>query len=166
MITTVVVVTLCSVALATIGWLALRPADVTSGDDVAKLLVKINLPAFINLLDPGQQAFLRQNLSPPDYRSVLRERNRVALRYAKKISHNTAVLTRWAELARTAAIDPKMAKGAAELATLGIRTRFYVLGVMLLLYCGYLFPDLVELRNLAARYEALADRQHALQARG
>lgn len=163
MITTVLIVLLCCVALGTFGFFAMRYPSVPAGD-LAEHLVPVNLTALLNLMDQRQKDFLRRNLSPAEFRSIARERNRVALGYARRISHNTAVLTRWAESARISAPDNATAEAAAELATLGVRTRFYVIAVILSLYADYMFPDLVELKELVARYEILTGRQAAVAA--
>lgn len=162
MITTLLIVLACCVALGFLGSFAIRYPSLPAGADLAKHLVPINLPALLNLMDPSQRDFLRRNLSPADFRSIARERNRVALSYTKKISNNIAILTRWAELARISAPDGTTARAAAELATLGVRTRLYVLAVILLLYADCIFPDLVELKDVVARYETLTGQQAAV----
>lgn len=160
MIITGIILLLCAVAIASVTWIALRtPTIIKAGDDLSKHLVPVNLPAFLNLIDSGQKEFLRQNLPAAEFRSLARQRSRIALSYTKKISHNTAVLTRWAELARISAPDAATAEQAASMATLGVWTRMHVLAAMMLLYADYVFPGIAELKDVAARYEILTVRQ-------
>lgn len=164
MITTIIIVLLCCFLLATFAWFALRYPTPVGGDDLYKQLLPISLPAFLNLVDPAQKRFLRHHLLPVEYRKLSRQRTQIALRYTRRISHNTALFTRWADSARVNAPDPATAAAAAEMAALGVRTRFYVLAVLLLLYVEYIYPDLVELKDLVRRYELLASRQRTVAA--
>ncbi len=55
-------------------------------------LTPVDLDAFENLTDPEEEAFLRHNLSPAEFRSVQRLRIRVAKMYVAAMSKNASTM--------------------------------------------------------------------------
>ena len=68
-------------------------------DDLAGKTRPVDLEAFRNLVDPGEEDFLHSNLLPRQFRTVQRERMRAALEYVQNASHNAAFLLRMGEAA-------------------------------------------------------------------
>ena len=68
-------------------------------DDMMRELRPVDLDAFRNLVDPDEDQFLQNNLSPANFRVIKRERMRAALDYISVASRNAAILLRMGEMA-------------------------------------------------------------------
>src|SRR5256885_15606334 len=90
MTTTPIFVIISIVALIFILFMAIRRWR-DSVTDVAELPAKtqvIDLAAFGNLIDPAEEEYLREKLSPPEFRSVQKSRLRAAIAYLNALSAN------------------------------------------------------------------------------
>lgn len=164
MITTAIIVLLVAAAGLAIVRAARGAAPHLSGREQVQMhLLPVYLPAFLNLIDAGQQQFLRRQLAPAQFRAVERHRSRVLLIYVKRIAANSAVLMRWADAARGDIVDYDRQKLAKEIFALALRTRLFALLAMMSLYVGLVSSRLatVLVNDTATRYEALTSRQHA-----
>src|SRR5437868_6896333 len=93
------------VVLALVGLLLLwkfsrsRTLRITLLDDIVGRIRPVDLLAFRNLIDPHEESFLRDNLPPAEFRSIQRERLRVALEYVHGASQNAIALLRLGQVA-------------------------------------------------------------------
>lgn len=118
----------------------------------------VDLEAFRNLTDPGEEQYLREQLAPADFRAVQRERMRVAVGYVRRAARNASVLLRVGEVARRNP-DPEIVKAADELVESALRLRFYALLAVGLLHARILVPGARwNLGQVAADYQGLRDR--------
>ncbi|HXE91020.1 MAG TPA: hypothetical protein VNK82_08670 [Terriglobales bacterium] len=101
-----------------------QAAAVQSLDEVESLTQPVDLEAFRNLMDPSQEAFLRERLPASEFRQVQRERLRAALEYVGRAAHNAALLVRVGEAARASA-DPEVARSAQDLVNRALQMRLY-----------------------------------------
>jgi hypothetical protein len=82
----------------------------------------VDLAAFQNLIAEDEEAFLRENLRPADFRKIQRMRMRAALEYVGRTAHNAAVLLRLGEAAR-ASSDASVALAGQDLMNSALHLR-------------------------------------------
>jgi hypothetical protein len=99
----------------------------------------IDVDAFRNLIDECEDEFLRQGLTPSDYRRIHRQRMRAAVDYVACAGRNAGVLIRLAEAARQAG-DPAIADTANKLLENALRLRLYTIQTLPRLYLSMVFP--------------------------
>ena len=118
----------------------------------------VDLEAFRNLIDPGEEDYLRANLPPADFRKIQRERLLAAIEYISCARDNAAVLLHLAEPARRST-EPGVAEAAAKLINDAISLRLYALVVIPKLYLGIVLPGRPAMPVLVAdRYEQLTSQ--------
>ena len=86
-----------------------RNSSVNGLEDLAGRTRPVDLEAFRNLVDAGEEDFLRANLSRREFRAVQRERTRAAVEYIRNSAHNAACLLRLGEAASRSG-DPRIAR--------------------------------------------------------
>jgi hypothetical protein len=141
-----------------------RP-DLYAPADLERYAQPVDLAAFQALLDPANDTFLRENLTREEVRDFQHRRCRVAAAYVRRVAANAAVLTRFAELARTSG-EPETARAGAELADAALRLRLLALLSYARLRLEMLYPAAPDsIRRVAGLYESLADSATSLAAR-
>jgi len=93
-------------------------------DDLAGRTRPVDLDAFRNLVDPQEEEFLSESLSPGEFRIVQKERLRAAAEYVVSTAHNAAVLLRLGEAAMRSP-DPQIAAAGRRLVENAVRLRLY-----------------------------------------
>src|ERR1700693_924559 len=109
-------------------------------EDLAGRTRPVDLDAFRNLIDPKEDAFLRANLRPREFRATQRERARSAMEYIRNSTHNATYLLRLGEAAAQSA-DPRIALAGRQLVDSALRLRAYALLSGAKLYVRMLFPQ-------------------------
>ena len=71
-----------------------RYSSVNQLEDLAGRTRPVDLESFRNLVDRKEEDFLRENLSPREFRAVQRDRMRAALSYIHNTAYNAAFLLR------------------------------------------------------------------------
>ena len=116
----------------------------------------VDLDAFRNLVDPGEEDFLRSSLLPGQFRALQRERMRAALEYVQNAAHNAAFLLRMGEAA-TLNDDPRIAQAGGKLIDSALRLRAYALLYAAQLYVRIVFPEArLSYGRLADNYQHLS----------
>ncbi len=111
----IILVVAAAVALGTILGLAVwRGLEAKAGAGLAETIQPLDLEAFRNLTDPGEDEYLRRRLPPARFRAVRRARLRAMAAYVQAAGRNAAVLVRVGEAARTSS-DPRVADAAHQL---------------------------------------------------
>jgi len=85
-----------------------------SNASLAAAIRPIDIHAFRNLINPAEDEYLRQLLSPAQFRIVRRERLRAMAAYASVAGRNAAVLVRVGGAAMASG-DPRIVKAAHQL---------------------------------------------------
>ncbi len=117
-------------------------------------ITPVDLNAFENLMDPGEEEYLRLNLSPREFRSVQRERIGVAKLYVATISKNASVLVGMGQAARSQK-DPEVAASGQELVRRAVQLKLWCVLAQLRLSSAFLFPAVLSPSNaIAGRYMA------------
>lgn len=132
-------------------------AAIVSLADLQGRTVAIDLAAFRNLISSREEAYLRRNLPPPEFRRIQRKRMRAAAAYIHSALHNAAILLRLGEVAQRSA-DPHLAAAGRKLVDTAVRLRLYAFFALLQLYMNIAFPGLrFSPVALADRYEGLTE---------
>jgi hypothetical protein len=115
----------------------------------------VDLRAFRNLMDPEEEDYLRQRLSPADFRRIHRERLLAAVEYIKCAAFNASVLMRIADEARRSP-DSATVQAAVNLTSNAIRLRSYAFQAIPKLYLAMLFPGRrISSARVAESYEQM-----------
>jgi hypothetical protein len=146
-------------------------APVSRLEDIAGRIQPVDIDAFRNLVDPGEEAFLRAHLRPREFREIQRERLRAAMDYIRSSSHNAAFLLRLGEAAVRSS-DPRVAAAGRKLVESALRLRASALLSVTLLYVRMALPGVrLSYGELADKYQhlsglasQLAMMQHPAQA--
>jgi hypothetical protein len=146
-------------------------SSVTRLEDLAGRTRPVDLEAFRNLVDAGEEDFLRANLRPREFRAVQRGRARAALEYIRNTAHNAAFLLHLGEAA-TRSEDLRIAEAGRRLIDSALRLRAYALLSGVKLYISMVFPQArLSYGRLADSYQhlnalagQLALMQHPTQA--
>jgi hypothetical protein len=133
-----------------------RSASLNRLEELAGRTRPVDLEAFRNLVDPGEEDFLRSSLLPPQFRAVQRERMRAALEYVQNAARNAALLLRIGEAA-SRNTDPRIAQAGRQLVDSALRLRAYALLYAAKLYVRMLFPEArLSYGRLADNYQHLS----------
>jgi hypothetical protein len=141
------------------GYVALRGiARPRGAADLQMKLVALDTEAFLNLIDPAEDAFLKTRLPARSYRIVRRMRIRASMAYLAQASANARMLMAYAERAM-ASRDVEAAARARALAASAIQFQLLALQAKSRLCLAWLVPstDLMAV-DLIARYEQLRYR--------
>jgi hypothetical protein len=124
-------------------WRATRAhsVEIAGLDDLEGKTQPVDLAAFRNLIEPSEEAFLRENLEIADFRRVQRARMQAALQYVRRANDNAAVLLKLGELARRNP-DVQVARAGTELVDNAVRLRLYALLAQLVLVARIAMPGL------------------------
>ena len=114
----------------------------------------LDIEAFRNLVDSGEEAFLRNNLSPKKFREIKRQRAWAALIYAWEAGRAAAALAKIGQAAQRSS-DPEVAASGVQIAENAFRLRLQTIGACLHLLTEVVLPDLrsPSLPPLVDQYE-------------
>ena len=142
-------------ALVAIVYLAKSNTRNGNLDELAAQLRPVDVRAFRNLMDQGEEQFLRENLSFGDFRSVHRERMMAAAEYVHCAAKNAAILVRLAEAARVSA-EPEIITAGEKLLENALKLRLYALQMIPRLYVAILLPAVARgPYSLAENYDVM-----------
>jgi hypothetical protein len=158
---TIAIVVLAAIALLLFLFHAVRgnpAASIDGFDDLPQATVPIDLPAFLNLIDPKEGSFLRANLTPGIFRQIQRERLLATGEYVNRMAKNAAVLVRLGQT-ESADANPEISTVGKELEMAAIKLRALALLALALLYVQIVFPQLrLSLLRIPSRYENLVNQ--------
>jgi hypothetical protein len=118
----------------------------------------LDIEAFRNLVDSGEEAFLRNNLSPKKFRKIKRQRAWAALIYAREAGKAAAALAKIGQAAERSS-DPEIAASGVQVVENAFRLRLQTIGACLRLLTEVVLPDLrsPSLPPLVDQYERAAE---------
>jgi hypothetical protein len=153
---TIILVFVALLALLFLIWQAKGRTSVSAVlENPAHHLRSVDVEAFRNLVDPGEEDYLRKRLAPGVFRKIRRERLLAAVEYVRGAAHNAAVLMRLAEAARRSQ-DVATAEAADKLVATAIQLRLYALQATVRLYLGIVVPGAhISSVCIADRYEQI-----------
>jgi len=159
-----VLVAVAFLALGILVYLALRsrtrPVDL---EKAASAFRSLDIEAFRNLVDPVEEAFLRKNLSPRQFREIKRQRARAALLYAWEAGRAAMALTKVGQAAQRSS-DPTIVASGVQLAENAFLLRLQMVRVSIHLLTEILLPGRQSrsLPPLADQYERAAETLSSL----
>jgi len=118
----------------------------------------LDIEAFRNLVDSGEEAFLRNNLSPRKFREIKRQRAWAALIYAWEAGRAAAALAKIGQAAQRSS-DPEIAASGVQVAENAFRLRLQTIAACLHLLTEVVLPGLQipSPPPLADQYERAAE---------
>lgn len=146
-------------ALAVLGYVATRNRTSRTGIDGAITLIRsIDVEAFRNLIDPDEEAFLRDNLPAREFRAIKRERAWAAVQYVRYAGKAAVLFARAGQDAQRSP-DPAIAESGMQIAHSALRLRLYTLkaGLRLLLQAVVPGTSNRPLASLLDQYERTAE---------
>jgi hypothetical protein len=133
-------------------------AQISSLNDLPCSTERIDLPAFLNLIDPEEERFLRENLTPKVFREVQRERLFASVEYVRRAAQNAGVLVRLGEAIATGA-NSEVSRQGRELATAAISLRALAILALCFMYARIAIPGVhPSLLQIPTRYECLVEQ--------
>jgi len=159
MIAAWILVAIAFVALGILVYVAIRSR--TRRVDLEKAVQafrSLDIEAFRNLVDSGEEAFLRNNLSPKKFREIKRQRAWAALIYAWEAGRAAAALAKIGQAAQRSS-DAEIAAYGVQVAENAFRLRLQTIGACLHLLTEVVLPDLrsPSLPPLVDQYERTAE---------
>ena len=133
---------------------ARRTKDSPNLDQTVAAIRSLDVAAFRNIVDPGEEDFLRDALPPREFRKVKRERARAALAYVRALSDASLLFTRIGDAAQRSP-DPALVASGRQIANSAVYLRLRVLDASTRLKLSIAFPDLPPrpLRSLLDHYD-------------
>ena len=133
---------------------ALRPS---AGTSLEAQLQPIDVAAFRNLVDPGEDQYLRQHLSPRQFRVTQRSRLRARAAYVRVAGKNALVLVGMGQAA-LAMNDARMQEAALRLVNDALLLRRNAAFALLRIYADMSWPShSAATAGIVDRYERLSD---------
>jgi hypothetical protein len=122
-----------------------RSVQISAATSLAGQIRPLDVEAFRNLADPGEDAYLRRRLPVAEFRRVRRARLRALAAYVQMAGKNAAVLVRMGQKA-LASSDAATAEAARELVNQALLLRRNAALALLRIYVAMAWPN----SNLAA----------------
>jgi hypothetical protein len=140
---TVAILLVIAAALALVFILSVtlsRSLQISAGTGLATQIQPIDIEAFRNLVDPGEDDYLRRRLSASEFRLVRRERLRAMAAYVQTAGRNAAVLVSMGQAALTAG-DAPTAEAARRLVDHALLLRRNAAFALLRIYIARAWPN-------------------------
>jgi hypothetical protein len=140
MVSTITIL-LVSVLSLYVVWTIVRPGlpEIKSLEDWESKNHAVDPEMFRILLDPAEERYLRQALSPHEFRVFQRRRMALAMNWLNLVGENAAMLMKLGQLAKTES-NPELARHAAELIHGALRLRVNLMVVEPCLWLKWIFP--------------------------
>lgn len=140
-----------------------RRMQVATPEAAEVAIVPVDLDAFRNLSDASQDTYLREHLSPAEYRRVARARFLAVAEYLWKVAHNSRVMLSLAHSGRLSE-QSEVEKQSAEMASAAFSLRVFCLLALAQAYAGYVFPGTaVSVGRVADGYDRLTAKLWAMR---
>lgn len=142
LITAWILVAVAGVALGVVVYVAIRSRSRQVDLEAAvQAFRSLDIQAFRNLMDPGEDAFLRENLPPKKFREIKRQRAWAAFAYAREAGRTAAALAMVGHATQRSS-DPKIAASGAQVAENAFRLRLQTIRASFFLLTEVVLPDL------------------------
>lgn len=122
---------------------ARRSRDPLDIDEARTLMGSLDIEAFRNLVDPGEEAFLRSSLPPDQFRTIKRERAWAAFAYVRTLSDIALEFSHFGHAACLSP-DPQLAELGRQIVAGAIRLRLDALKASGRLFVAATLPDLPQ----------------------
>jgi len=137
----IILVIAAALSLIVIVWVtSSRTLQVSTDRSLAGQIQAIDVAAFRNLVDPSEDAYLRQRLPAAEFRMVRRERLRAMAVYVQTANRNAAILVRLGQDA-LASSDAPTAEAARQMVDNALLLRRNATFAMLKIYAALAWPN-------------------------
>lgn len=146
-------------------WTAVRglSARVTTPEAAESEIIPVDILAFRNLIDVSQEDYLRQKLSPREFRAVQRTRYLATAEYLRRVAKNASVILRLGQAAR-ATHRSEIEEQGAQMTSAAVALRLFCLIALAQAYAGYAFPGMqVSVGSIADSYDRLTAKVWAMR---
>jgi len=122
-------------------WTVVRPGlpQIKSLEDWESKNHAVDPEMFRILLDPAEERYLRQTLSPHEFRLFQRKRMALAMNWLNLVGENAAMLMKLGQLAK-AESNPALAREAADLIHGALQLRVNLMLIEPCLWLKWIFP--------------------------
>ena len=135
-----------------------RSLQASRGNAGQATILPIDIKAFRNLINPGEDEYLRRRLPPAPFRVVRRERLRAMAAYVRVTGTNAAVLVRVGQAA-LASSDPRVVAAAQQLVNDALLLRRNTTVALWRIYLALVWPNSgFAAVRVADRYEQLSGK--------
>ncbi|MCU1296591.1 MAG: hypothetical protein JWO91_869 [Acidobacteriaceae bacterium] len=152
----ILIVVLAAFALLSLAfWTVLRNSSTVLAVADSKSVTEplVDIAAFRNLVDPAEEEFLRNNLTPQLFRTIQRERMLAAVEYVQCAAGQARMLVQLVESTRDEQTG-ELPHISEELVTAAIRLRALSILVLFALYLRVAFPGVrISFVQVPAMYE-------------
>jgi len=155
MTTTLLFVATAILLLITFATFALRRSrELPEPGPAVTAIQSLDIEAFRNLVDPAEEAYLRRNLPPNEFKKIKRERIKAAFAYVHALSKASLDLARFGGEAQQSS-DAALVASGRQIANSAIHLRLRVMDANLRLTLAVVFPafDPRPLHSLVSQYD-------------
>jgi hypothetical protein len=117
-----------------------RSLQISSDASLASQIQPIDIVAFRNLIDPGEDAFLRRRLPAGEFRTVQRKRLHAMAAYVQAAGRNAEILVRIGQAAVSSA-DPHTGAAARQLVNDALWLRRNAAFALMRIYMALAWPN-------------------------
>ena len=151
-----ITVSVAVILLAVLVAAALRQGgQVKNMADLESRWQRVDMEAFLNLVDPAEERYLRQNLEGSAFRSIQRARVRVMWEYLGRLSFNAKLMMQAAQIVQHHSNGEQLQE-ATQLVASATRFRLLIFAADAYLAVRFLLPETSDpIRQLVTRYDAL-----------
>lgn len=144
------------VLLAVLAVAALRQSgQLKNMADLESRWQRVDMEAFLNLVDPAEERYLRQNLTGGAFRSIQRARVRVMWEYLGRLSFNAKLMMQAAQIVQHHSNGEQLHE-ATQLVANATRFRLLIFAADVYLAVRFLLPETSDpIRQLVSRYDTL-----------
>lgn len=116
---------------------------------------KVDMEAFLNMVDPAEETYLRRNLSATEFARIQRYRVRVMWEYLGRLSVNSKLMMQAAQMVQHHGTEAQLQE-ATRLVGAATRMRLLIFGVDAYLAVRFLLPQTQDpVRTLVGKYDEL-----------
>ncbi len=151
-----IIVLVASAVLVVLGAAAFRHgSQLKNMADLESNWQNVDMEAFLNLVDPAEERYLRRNLSAAQFASIQRHRVRVMWEYLGRLSANSKLMMQAAQMVQHHG-SPQQMQEATRLVGTATRVRMLIFAVDAYLVVRFLLPQTQDpVRTLVGQYDAL-----------
>src|SRR5205085_1711938 len=117
-----------------------RERHISGMADIESHWQRIDLAAFLNLVDPAEERYLRSNLSVLEFNRIHRLRIRVMWEYLGRLSFNSKLMMRAGQIAQHHSSGERL-REATQLVATASRMRLLILAADCFLAVRFLLPE-------------------------
>jgi len=145
-------------------WLAFRLKGIPVKDvsELENSAHRVDLSAFRNLVDLGEETFLRENLDAGEFRRIQRQRMRAAAEYVRRTAQNASAVLSLGEAVRLQS-DPEAAEAGRKLLDCAATLRLKATLALMMLNLRIVFPGMrLSLGQVIDGYERFSSAAQRL----